>query len=357
MNGPKIPNPNAAAAAGLKQQIADYPFTDIISQLQQTGGDATLINPATGKPQDYNFTGAGTAENQNQVSAQMAQVLLNIQQGYGAAFIQQRLQDLQQADPTGYAAYGQLFDQIQKDIQQTPPDMPLSQTTQSAIQGVLTNSQSLSPEALAQVQNQARAGNVASGVYLGNAPAQTEANAVVNATDQQNQQAQDAAEKYLSSGVTPEDIQFRATQQNAADLGAFINGQTPTAQFGSLSGASGGAAPYPNTGYSQPTLNEGQAAQQGINESNSIYGIQNQISQGQVNPFSFGLNLAGQGVNLYNSAFGGTNPWSTGVSPLQSGNALNEFGGTGAAGMTGGLPADTGASLPDLSGISLSGTG
>jgi hypothetical protein len=258
---------------------------------------------------------------------------LDIQQGYSGQEIAQRLADLKQADPNGYAAYGQLFGQIQNDINQNPPNQPLSESTQGAINNVLQQSQSLTPDQLNQVQNSARGQNVGSGVYLGNAPAQAEANAVVGATDVQNQQAQSAATKYLSEGVTPSDIQFRTIQQNLADLGAFINGQTPTAQFSELSGAQGGAVPTPNTGYQTPTINESSAAQQGLSEANTLFGLNQQVA----NPYLAGLNLASQGIstgnNLYN-AF--SSPYSsTTTSPATSSAVLNEFNGVGSAGTTG----------------------
>src|SRR5271154_1709121 len=105
-SSPSIPDPNQAAIAGIQQQQADYPFSYLVNALSQTGGNANLINPATGQSQDYNFTGLGDQQVQNQVSNQMAQVLLGIQQNYGPQYIQQSLQELQQSDPTGYAAYG-----------------------------------------------------------------------------------------------------------------------------------------------------------------------------------------------------------------------------------------------------------
>jgi hypothetical protein len=90
-----------------------------------------------------------------------------------------------------------------------------------------------------------------------------------------------------------------------ANLGAFIGGQTPQGQFGSISGAQGGAAPYSATGYQTPTINEGQATQQGVNNAFDLYNIN---AANQVNPFVAGLsgaaNLAGTAFNL------GYSPWN-----------------------------------------------
>jgi hypothetical protein len=323
--GATIPDPTVAATQGIQQQAALYPFDYLVNSLSQTGGDATLTNPATGQPQDYNFTGLGNAEVQNQVSSQMAQVLLGIQQNYGPAYIAQSLKDLQQADPTGYAAYGQLFDKIQQDISKNPPDQPLSESTQAAINNVLKSSASLSPTEQTQVGQQTGSQNASTGILLGNAPEQVGATNAVNALDQQQSSAQNEAAKYLSQGVTPSDIQFRTTQQNLADLGAFINGQTPTAEFSSLSGAQGGAAPTPNTGYQTPTLNEAQGAQSGINNANSLYGIAAQYQQSQANPYLAGLsNVLHAGATAANLA-GSYQPSSVNLAtdPYYLGNQSN----------------------------------
>ena len=348
-SAPTPPDPSVAAAAGIQQQEADYPFSAEINALSQTGGNASLINPSTGLPQDYNFTGLGTADVQNQVSGQMAQVLLDIQNGLGSQFIAQRLADLQQSDPTGYAAYGQLFNQIQQEAAQSPPDMPLSQAVQSQINSVLQSSNTLSPSEMTQVQQQSAAGNESSGITLGNAPSQVTGTAAVNAVDQQQAQAQAAAGQYLQEGVTPSDIAFRSTQQNVANEGAFINGQNPTAEFSSLSGAQQGAAPTPNTGFQQQTLNEQQGAAQGIGQANQLFDYQSQLSNAESNPYLAGLSTALSGISSAANIAGGnpysqmTNPFASTTTPQsQSYAAYDQFTGLGTPGQANSLPATTG---------------
>jgi len=315
-SAPSAPDPNVAAIQGIEQQTQNFPFSYLINALSQEGGSATLTNPATGQPQLYDYTDLGTAATQNQMSAQMAQTLLDIQNGLGSQYIAQRLADLQQSDPTGYAAYQQLFDQIQADAAKAPPNMPLATSTQDAINNILKGSQTLDPTSLSQVQQGVRGNQVASGIYLGNAPAAAEGAAVVNATDQQNQAAQAAASSFLQSGTSPTDIQYRTTQQNMANLGAFINGQNPTAEFSSLSGAQSQAAPNPNTGYATPGMNEGQAAQTGINQAQGIYSGQTDWSSNNVNPYMAGLNMASQGLQTASNL--GWNPWSSSSSTYQN---------------------------------------
>lgn len=267
----------------------------------------------------------------------MAQTLLGIQQNYGPQYVQLALQNLQQSDPQGYSAYKQLFDQIQQEASQNPPDQALSEGTQTAINNILKNSQTLTPTEETQALNQSNAGNVQSGIILGNAPTQNNVNAVVGATDQQQQQAQSAAQQYLSEGVTPADISYRTLQQNLSNLGNFVSGVTPTSEFSSLSGASQGAAPILQTGYSPQGINENQAASSGINLQNELFGTQEQLASGTANPYLAGLNLGIQGIstgltanpNLF-SQFG-----SSSVSPQSNQNAYLEYLGLGTPGMTG----------------------
>lgn len=303
MSAPSIPDPNQAAIQGSQQAAQNYPFEYQINALAQMGGKG-VINGKT-----YDFTNLGNADVQNKFQDQMAQVLLDIQQGLGPQFIQQRLDDLKRADPTGYAAYQQLFDQIKREAAQPGPNLALSEATQKAIQDVLQSSQSLTPEEASQEGQSVRGNQVASGIYLGNAPAQAEASAVVGATDRKQAAGQATAQSFLQAGVSPSDIDYRKTQQDMANLGSFISGQNPTAQFSSLSGAQQQAAPTPNTGYSMPTINPGQAAGQGISNAYGMYQANMDWSNNQVNPYM----AAFQGIsNTAQTAMSlGWSPFST----------------------------------------------
>jgi hypothetical protein len=293
-NAPKIPDPNTAAIAGIDQTAADFPFQYLVNALQQTGGSGQVINPSTGQPETLDFTGLGTADVQNQTQNQMAQKLLDLQNKYGSQYIAQALQDLQQSDPQGYQAYQQLYQKINDQQNQPTPNLPLAEGTQADEVANLKSSQTLSPEEQTQIQQQTRAGDLASGVYLGNAPEQAEVTNTINAADAQKAAGEAAAGKYLAEGVSPADLQYQQIQQDLSNYGAFINGQTPTAQFSQIGGAQGGAAPQLPTGYSQPTLNVGQSAGQGISQAEGIYGAQSN----EANPYLAGLNFAAQGVGI-----------------------------------------------------------
>jgi len=309
MNSPSIPDPGKAAIQGVQTSAQLQPYQYLIDALASTGQAGSVTNPITGKTTNLDFTGLGTADVQNQFQNQMAQTLLDIQQGLGPEFIAQRLADLQQADPTGYAAYKQLFDQIKQESAQGPPGLGLSEQTQNQIQDILSKSQSLNPQELTDVQQGVRGNQVGSGIYLGNAPAQAEAGAVVNATDQKQAAGQQEAQSFLSSGVDPTDLKYRSIQQDMANLGAFISGQNPTAQFSSISGAQNQGSPYPNSGFGITPINEGQAAGQGINNALGIYQGQVDWSQNNANPYLAGLSTAagaaGTAFNL------GYSPWNT----------------------------------------------
>lgn len=252
------------------------------------------------------------------MSDQMAQTLLDIQKSDSAGYIQQRLNDLQQSDPAGYAARQQLFDQI-KQSATAAPDRPLASDLQTQIQGMLDSAGQLDPEAKSEVSQGVRANQVARGITLGNGPASEEASAEVNAADQLRNTQQSSALSYLQSGTSPQDVQYRRIQQALTNLGAFANNQTPEAQFGELSGAGNGAAPFNPVNYSNPASINPQSAQQGLTFANSLYGQQTSNALNQANPWLAGLNL---GV----SALGTANQ----LGLFDSGNSANSFGAPGA---------------------------
>lgn len=326
-SAPSAPSPVSSAQGGLESQIATFPFSSLINELAETGSTGTAINPTTGQPETYDFSGLGTANVQNTVSNQMAQTLLGIQQNYGPQYIQLALQNLQQSDPQGYAAYSQLFNQIQQEAQANP-DQPLSNNTQSAINNLLQNAQTLSPTAETQVLQGSNAGNVATGITSGNIPEQNNVNAVVNAADQQQNQVENAAAQYLGEGVSPADISYRTLEQNLQNLGSFVAGQNPETEFQSISGASGGAAPYPQTNVQNPSINENAAASAGLNLANNLFGTQSTLAENTANPYLAGLNFGLQGIST------GLN-----VNP----NLFNEFGSTYSTPFTAEDAAATGA--------------
>lgn len=321
MGGPKIPDANKAAIQGTIQDVANFPFQYAIDAAAKMGGKYT--DPVTGKV--YDFSGLGDAENAAVISDQMAQTLLDIQKNYGAEYVKQRLADLERSDPQGFAARKELFARIKADAEKAG-GRPMNQQLQDAINGELQKGGQLDAKQTQQVQDAVRGKQVNHGIILGNAPASQEAGALVQASEAQRQARQQDASSFLASGVSPEDVAYREIQQSLANLGAFVNNQTPTAQFGQLSGAQSGAAPFTSTGTPNAALNPNASAE-GINNAFALWNQQ----QNNVNPWlaamtggvqaastfmNMGWNPAGTSTSLPNSwvTLGNTAPnWNPGA--------------------------------------------
>jgi hypothetical protein len=121
------------------------------------------------------------------------------------------------------------------------------------------------------------------------------------ACDQQQQQRQAQALDFLQSGVSPEDVTYRRVQQSLSNLGNFVNGQTPEAQFASLSGAGQGAAPFNPGNVQSPSINTNSSLQ-GLQNAAEIYSGNVNWAEQQANPWTVGLSsLAGAGSILNNA--------------------------------------------------------
>lgn len=297
-SSPEMPDYGQQAREAVLANLATYPTT------YQTNAEAQLgIGP---------FKGLGVADNAKVMSDQMAQALLDIQKNYGPAFVKERLAELKEADPKGYAARKQLFDQIlaQADAQ---PNRPMAQDLQDQINSQLQSAGKLTPRELQEVQQQVRGGQVAKGNYLGNAATEQEGAAAVNAAGQKLTNEQQQAMSYLEQGISPEDVAYRRLEQSLGNLSSFINGTTPTAQFRSLSNAGNGAAPF-TTGPAQTMVyTNPNAGQQGAQNALQIYQGQVNWAQQQVNPYVAGISTAagalGTAANL------GYRPWGTPTNP------------------------------------------
>lgn len=313
---PAPPDPNQAAQAGIISDVANYPQNWDVNSAAQTGSKVT-INGTT-----YDFSGLGNADQANALSDQAAQALLDIQNNYGSAFVQQRLADLKQSDPTGYAARQQLFDKISQDAQANP-DRPMADDLQTQVSNELQNSGQLDPQGLQEVQQGVRGQQVSNGIYLGNSATSQEADAVTGASDALQTGQQQQALGYLQSGVSPSDVEYRRIEQSLGNLGAFVNGQTPEAQFGSLSAAGNGAAPFSPVNYSTPQNFNPNAAATGLSQANSIFGQQSNFYQSQSNPWLAGASIGITGLKTAGQL--GYSPFSTGTN-YQNPNPWNAYG-------------------------------
>lgn len=291
---PSIPDPNLAAVAGATADMENFPFQYQINSLAKMGGKATIDGKV------YDFTGLGDADTAAVMSEKMAETMLALQKEFGPEFVKQRLAELKAADPTGYAARQQLFDRIMADAAANP-GRPMNQALQDAVTGELSKAGKLDARQLEEVQQGVRGRQIGRGIILGNAATSEEANAVVRAGEGLRDQRQQQAAGILSSGVLPEDVQYRNIQQALSNLGAFTNGQTPTAQFGAVSSAGNGAAPL-WTGSQNQAATNGNATVQGMQDAMSLYSSNMNWANSQINPWTAGLAGAASGINLANKA-------------------------------------------------------
>lgn len=292
---PKLPDAGATAAAGIAADTQLQPFNYLINAASQLGVPITING------QTYDFTGQGVADTANVVSNQMAQTLLALQTAKDPAIIASQIASLKAADPAGYAARKQLFDQIMTDAQ-GHPGSPVSQDLQNQISDQLAKGVGFDDARQEQqVRDQARGSQVASGIYRGNAPTAAEGAAVVNAGESLQSTRQQNALNLLQSGASPQDVAYRQFQQTLGNLGSFVNGQTPSAQFGQVSAAANGpAASYAGAAPSTNTFNPG-AASTGLNAGLGLYSGQWNWNNSQANPWLAGLSTAATGYSTLNN--------------------------------------------------------
>lgn len=300
-SSPTLPDYAQQSRDAILAQLQTYPMT------YKVNAAASLGIPVTINGQPYDFSQSGDAQTASVVSDQMAQALLAIQQNYGADFIKQRLAELQTADPQGYAARQDLFNKILAQANEQP-NRPLATNLQNQIQQTLNKAGQLDARQLQEVQQGVRGGQAARGNYLGNAATSQEASAAVSAADQSRSAAQQQALSMLQAGVSPQDVAYRRMQQSLSNLSNFVQGQTPTAEFGSLSGAGNAAAPFTTMSQNTAAINPNASALGGQNAL-AIYGGQVNWAQNQINPYTAGLS---SGINSLNAATSlGWQPWGT----------------------------------------------
>ncbi len=292
--GPDPPDPAKGVAQGIKADLETFPERRMIDAAAQLG-QKVVIN---GK--EYDFTGLGEAEYAQQYGDSMLGQLLQMQRDLGPEYVQQRLKELRLADPEGAAMREKLWGAIQSKVAGGPTDRPDLQQLESVIMGELEKGGQLSNATSSDISQSVLGQQTARGNYLGNAAATQEAGVLADAGARQKALVQQQALAFLTGGMSPDDARFREQQQNLANLGSFVAGETPTAQFGQLSGAANGVVPAANVG---PGL--------GLDPGAGANGVafQNQIWQAKqagagVNPWLAGAAGAVAGANVWASANG-----------------------------------------------------
>jgi hypothetical protein len=249
-----------------------------------------------GETKTADFTGYGEADVQGAIARQNAASQLALQKKYDPQFIEEALKERELADPQGVAARKRMGELIDEQVN-AKPERPVAELLDRQVGDQLHDSNRLGrvqQEMLdaAVAKAQASRGGAANGTADYSDPLTTgfEGEARREAANQK-------ALGWLTSGATPEDVEYRREQQNLANESAFINGQTPESQFATLSGAQQGAAPFTQgTPLARENQNAGAAMQSAQIQG---WGTQLQQQAQTANPWLAGASLALKGATAY----------------------------------------------------------
>ena len=231
------------------------------------------------------FTGFGEADVQGKIAEDYADLMIELGDKYGLQFVEEARKQLELSDPEGMAAREKMGEMIEQQAQETP-ERPVADLMDQQVGEQLeagNRLDAMSRDVLdASLQDALRARGQTGSVDQFAQPMETGL-----AGDARRQAGIQKALGWLSSGATPEDVQFRREQQNLANMGAYIGGRTPQAEFANLSGAQQGATPM-RGGSQLPTMNQnaGQSSQQAaLNDWQTQMGY----AANQANPWMAGL--------------------------------------------------------------------
>lgn len=231
------------------------------------------------------FTGFGEADVQGKIAEDYADLMIELGDKYGQQFVEEARKQLELSDPEGMAAREKMGQMIEQQAEETP-ERPVADLMEQQVGEQLeagNRLDAMSRDVLdASLQDALRARGQTGSVDQFAQPMETGL-----AGDARRQAGIQKALGWLSSGATPEDVQFRRDQQNLANMGAYIGGRTPQAEFANLSGAQQGATPM-RGGAPLPTMNQnaGQSSQQAaLND----WQMQMGYEANQANPWMAGL--------------------------------------------------------------------
>ena len=229
-----------------------------------------------------NYAGMSEADIQGTIMKKLAEGQIADAQKYDSQFIASALAQEEQANPQGVEARKMLYDDIQKQIK-NPPVSPVSNEIQRQVSekvaagsGLTAEEQQMLDASIKERGGTTPGADFSSPLTTGQAGFKRE---MANAG---------AGTSWLSSGQTPEDIQYRSDQQNLSNLAAYISGQTPQSQFKELSGAQSGPTPNYTGTTPLPSSNTGAGAQ-GASAAVTGYGQQVKAALNSVNPWIAGL--------------------------------------------------------------------
>jgi len=240
-----------------------------------------------GHTETADFTGYGTADVTDALTRQYADMEARLSGKYGTQFAAEAAREARLADPEGYAARQKMYQMIQERLGQEP-EQPVAELLQQQVREQLAAGSRLDD----MEREVLRAGLADAQKARGQTGATVEEFAAPLETGFEGQARRDAgvgrANRWLASGATPEDVAYRRSQQDLANLSAFVQGQSPVSQFPQLSAAQAGTTPVfagqPGPALSNPDLagasqfaigNWNTAMQQALNTPNGwMTGIQ-----------------------------------------------------------------------------------
>lgn len=269
-----------------------------ISQLQARIAQTQAKLDKIPKTQNVDFKGKGAADIQGQITKALAQGQLDTEKQFDSQFIASALEQEKLADPERFQARDMLYKDIQDQIK-NPPVSPVANEVQRQVQEKLNAGQNLTPEEQAMLDKAVQEGGAARGGTSGNVDF-SQALTTGTAGTQRAMANAGAGINWLSSGQTPDDITYRAEQQDLSNLSNYISGQTPQSQFGELSGAQRGAVPLAQAAP-LPTTNPN-AGQQGATAGVENYGLGIQQALNTPNLWMAGLSTTLQGLNVAGKA-------------------------------------------------------
>jgi hypothetical protein len=246
------------------------------------------------------FTGYGDADTQGKLVRSMAQIQLDLSRKYGDQFIDEAKKQEELANPQGTEARRLLASEINRlEDARANTARPVADTLDAQILAELKSGKGTAPDTDAAVANVlAQRAASGQGGSVGAGDINTELESGPAGQRRLNEREQKAM-AYLTSGATPEDVDYRRRQQSMANMASFLRGQTPEAQFQQLSGGQQGAAPTahaPGVVGSNPNIDQ-LGNQAGLQQANlATSGNANQATW-----FS-GLSALLKGINVAGSA-------------------------------------------------------
>lgn len=190
------------------------------------------------------FKGYGTADTQGKLAEQNAKNALALSKKYDSKFIDSALEQEKLADPEGVAARQRTHELITEQANQKP-NHPVSDLLEKQVGEQLQAGAGLDRFDLEMLD---RAVADATGARGGGGEGADYAQPLTTgyAGRARSAAGRRKALAFLSSGATPEDIDYRRNQQVMSNLASEVNGVTPQSQFASLSGAQNGPTPQVN---------------------------------------------------------------------------------------------------------------